>query len=194
MFGGEWLNTGFYFIASPQSSRITEGFLSHPGRQACLKGFCVLQTCCQLWKQMCVFFLLSPCLKDTCYLSLASIRTQRNIQQLSHVACLTWGTGLSLQLPLHFVSWRPEDWAALWAVVFTGLRGLVLAEKKLWLARGLGALPSCRGGLLPNCKHMGWFQRAGTHFRSCLVRALCISPHALFLVKETGAPHTRDSG
>ena len=58
LFGGEWPNTGFYFIASPQSSRITEGFLSHPGRQACLKGFCVLDLLPVVETDVCVFLIV----------------------------------------------------------------------------------------------------------------------------------------
>lgn len=54
-FGDKWPKRRFYFMAGPQSSRITEGFLPHPGRWAGFKGFCVLQTHGQWCRQMCLF-------------------------------------------------------------------------------------------------------------------------------------------
>lgn len=164
--GDKWPSGGFPLLLVTSLPGLPKAFF-HIRGGAGFKGFCVLRTHCQWWKQMCVFFLLSP--QSERHMLFVTGFLEATKKHSGPQPC-----GLS---DLGRVTGGQRTGGALWAVLFPGLRGPCFGREEITAGKGPGwALPSCRGGLLPNCKHMGWFQSTGMDFTARPVRAVCVSP------------------
>lgn len=79
----------------------------HSQEGACFNGFCVLQTCCQGWKQMCVFFLLSLMSERHMLFVTGFQQATKKHSEAQPCGLSVWGHMIEVQLPLPFISWRP---------------------------------------------------------------------------------------